>query len=351
MPRRGEGPRLRFSERRKVWYIHFTDEKGSTRQRSTGTADRKAAEVELARFIAKEGAVHQSNDLITEILASYALGVEDEVAAPERIGFALTPLVEFCAGFHAHQIDESFCKRYRKWRQRPQSVPAGKGGKELRTKRISDGTVRRELTTLRAAVNRAGHGGGVRFLLPEPPLPRPRWLRRNEAAALMWAARHCNAKRHLQHFIWIGLVTGQRKEAILSLKWDQIDFETGHVNFLPPGSIITNKRRSHIKLKPKHLNQLARLKRKSKSEYVLTWGGERLLDVKRSFGDAVERAGLSSNEVTPHTLRHTLATWLMQRRVPIFEAAGYLGMSSATLEKVYGHHHPDFFGNVLEAIR
>ena len=351
MARRGEGPRLKFSERRKVWYIHFTDEKSVTRQRSTGTADRDAAEVELARFIVKEGAVQQSSDLITDILASYALAVEDEVAAPERIGFALGPLVEFCAGFHAHQIDEGFCKRYRKWRQKPQLVPAGKGGREHRIKTISDGTVRRELTTLRAAVNRSGHGAGVKFLLPKPPLPRPRWLRRSEAAALLWAGRHCNAKRHLQNFLWIGLVTGQRKEAILSLKWEQIDFETGHVNFLPEGAETTNKRRPHIKLKPKLLSQLARLKRKSNSEYVLTWGGERLLDIKRSFGDAVERAGLSSDEVTPHTLRHTRATWLMQAGVPIFEASGYLGMSPATLEKVYGHHHPDFFGKVLEAIR
>lgn len=28
--------------------------------------------------------------------------------------------------------------------------------------------------------------------------------------------------------------------------------------------------------------------------------------------------------------------------VPLFEAAGYLGMSAATLEQVYGHHHLDF---------
>ena len=31
----------------------------------------------------------------------------------------------------------------------------------------------------------------------------------------------------------------------------------------------------------------------------------------------------------------------MQAGVPIWEAAGYLGMSTELVEKTYGHHHPD----------
>ena len=33
------------------------------------------------------------------------------------------------------------------------------------------------------------------------------------------------------------------------------------------------------------------------------------------------------------------ATWLMQRGVPIWQAAGYLGMSAEMVERTYGHHH------------
>jgi hypothetical protein len=43
----------------------------------------------------------------------------------------------------------------------------------------------------------------------------------------------------------------------------------------------------------------------------------------------------------PHTLRHTAATWLMQAATPLWEAAGFLGMSEKTLRDVYAHHHPD----------
>ena len=51
-----------------------------------------------------------------------------------------------------------------------------------------------------------------------------------------------------------------------------------------------------------------------------------VLSVKTAFKRAVKLAGLSG-KVTPHTLRHTAATWLMQAGVDPWEAAGYLGMS------------------------
>jgi integrase len=52
----------------------------------------------------------------------------------------------------------------------------------------------------------------------------------------------------------------------------------------------------------------------------------------------------------PHTLRHSAATWLMQRGVPIWQAAGFLGMGAATLEPTYGHHHPDYLHGAAQAI-
>jgi integrase len=60
-------------------------------------------------------------------------------------------------------------------------------------------------------------------------------------------------------------------------------------------------------------------------------------------------AGLNG-KVTPHTLRHTAATWLMQRVVPVWEAAGFLGMSAEVLLGTYGHHHPDFLHGAANAM-
>ena len=49
-----------------------------------------------------------------------------------------------------------------------------------------------------------------------------------------------------------------------------------------------------------------------------------------------------STDVTPHILRHTCATWLMQSGVDLWDAEGFLGMTVKQLEETYGHHHPDY---------
>jgi hypothetical protein len=40
----------------------------------------------------------------------------------------------------------------------------------------------------------------------------------------------------------------------------------------------------------------------------------------------------------------------MQRGVPVWEAAGFLGMSAEVLLSTYGHHHPDLLREATNAI-
>ncbi|RYH29820.1 MAG: hypothetical protein EON54_22240 [Alcaligenaceae bacterium] len=79
------------------------------------------------------------------------------------------------------------------------------------------------------------------------------------------------------------------------------------------------------------------------------FNGKPVASVKKGFRSAVTLAHLQG-KVSPHTLRHTAATWLMQRGVPLWEAAGFLGMSPEVLQNHYGHHHPDFLQGAARAI-
>jgi integrase len=81
---------------------------------------------------------------------------------------------------------------------------------------------------------------------------------------------------------------------------------------------------------------------------VLHINGKRIGNIKKGFAAACRRAGLQN--VSPHTLRHTAATWLMQAGIPHWQAAGFLAMSEKTLRDVYGHHHPDYLRDAAEAI-
>ena len=40
----------------------------------------------------------------------------------------------------------------------------------------------------------------------------------------------------------------------------------------------------------------------------------------------------------------------MQQGVDKWEAAGFLGMSEAMVDRVYGHHHPDFHTKAADRI-
>jgi integrase len=42
-------------------------------------------------------------------------------------------------------------------------------------------------------------------------------------------------------------------------------------------------------------------------------------------------------DVTPHTLRHTAITWMLQAGVPIWEVSAFAGMTVKMIEDTYGH--------------
>lgn len=340
MPRRNTGAKLRFLKKRRCFYIVWT-ESGRSRERSTGTSDRQQAEYALAEFIQTRqrhiGPRDPSQVLITDLLADYAREHGPDTAAPWRIAAALKSLVEFWQGRSVTDVTPGTCRRFEKVRNR------------------SAGTVRRELGVLRAAINHAFKEGRltrtVFVELPDRPPARDRWLTQAEALALYRASmREPRVRLHLPLFILIGLYTGQRKEAILSLRWTQVDLIAGRINFNAHNATRSNKRRAHLPIPLTLLRRLQRARKRGvELGFVVHENGKRLKDIKHGFSSACRRAGLIG--VTPHTLRHTCATWLMQGGVPMWDAAGFLGMSRETLELVYGHHHPDFLENAAKALK
>ena len=86
-------------------------------------------------------------------------------------------------------------------------------------------------------------------------------------------------------------------------------------------------------------------------DFMVEYEGRPIKRVSKAFTASVRDAELSdvNGRVTPHILRHTAATWLMQRGVDPWVAAGYLGMTVETLLENYGHHHPDHLSQAREA--
>ena len=210
----------------------------------------------------------------------------------------------------------------------------------------SPAAARRDLEVLRAAIGYWHREYGPlpsipAVVLPPKPAPRERWLTRSEAARLLRAARHTP---HLARFILLGIYTGTRSGALLAAQWSWVDLVGGTMHRRAPGTAEnTQKRTPPVRLGRRILAHLRRWRRLDGgiNGFVVHYDGKRIQKMRRSWRTATRAAGLGA-DVTPHVLRHTRATWMMQAGVDMWEAAGALGMSPEMVSRIYGHHHPDF---------
>ena len=355
MPRPNTGPRLKCVDGRPNFYIVWF-EGGRERRRSTGTADSREAEAQLGAFLRERelsvrpaGPARPGDYLIAAALDLYGTLHAPNAADPQRIAYAMVPLLGFWGEQTVDAITKQTCRAYKTWRKR------------------SDGTVRRELVTLKAALNFAHSEGRLTSVpyveLPAKPEGRDRWLTYSEAAALLNAARsgRRDVRLYLPLFILIGLYTGARADAILSLRWTDVDLAAQRIYFARSGERQTSKRKVKGQPIPRRLMTFLTIARRRGTDlgFVIHNNGERILDIggawdgnlKRrgegSFGGACKRAGLIG--VSPHTLRHTCGTWMAQRGVPLHLIGGWLGHKDSRTTQLYAHHHPDHMSEALRA--
>lgn len=134
-----------------------------------------------------------------------------------------------------------------------------------------------------------------------------------------------------------------------STRGGHVDLEKGVLFRRGEGQGETKKRQPPVRIPDRLLSHMRRWNAKDRVRHVIHWNGSQVLSVKKAFRSARMGAGLDA-AVKPHTLRHTAATWLMQAGVDIWEASGFLGMTTEVLEKTYGHHSPDFQKAAVAAI-
>jgi len=342
-----------------------------------GTSQAEDAARALADYIAKEYRPdRRQRDIehidIADVLLVYNDDCRDRQANKRTFDERMIRLTEWWGGKMLSEVSGYTCRAYVAHRQAQE---------RKRGRTVGLGGARRDLEDLRAAIGhhaREGlHRAVVNVTLPPKGQARERWLSRSEAARLLWtcwryrelqrrdrkdksAAQLPTAKyplRHLARFILIGLYTGSRAATVAAASpvrseghsW--VDLERGVFHRRQVGKRETSKRQPPVPIPPQLLAHMRRWhKRGHIASHFVEWHGKPVSSVKTAFASAVDKAGLS-DDVTPHTLRHTAATWLMQNGAPMWEASGYLGMSVETLQRTYGHHHPDHMKGALAGFR
>lgn len=307
-----------------------------------------------------------------EILTIYGEEHAQSVSDPARIGYAIDALDGFWGDLTGGDISRATCKRY------------------IASRQVSAGTCRRELGVLQAAINFCFSEGYLlspkQVHMPHAPEPTTRWLTRQEAAWLLRGARSLNADgRHLADFIMHGIYTGSRKATILAMHIDVSSVSGGRVDTVngvlyrkPPNKLATKKRQGTSRIPPRYLAHLRRQAANGR-RYVVErkiWrmvDGEKVMhramvgDIRKGWARAVEQAEALAKAadisidltmqtedgrkpITPHVLKHTAITWALQKGASVWDAAGYFDTSPETIQKVYGHHSPDYQSSAVEAV-
>jgi integrase len=362
MSARSKGPRLWLRRERKdaigvirrsAWII-----RDAGHDESTGCLahDISGAEKALARYIATKHARsaagkrnrHPAAVPIADVLNLYARDIAPNHARPRETAARLHTLDCYFGSLTLADINGQTCRDYAATRPK--------------------GAARRELEDLRAAINYHRREGLcseiVEVALPEASAGRDRWLTRSEAAKLIlaaWRYRETQlgrstdrrSRQHIARFILVALYTGSRAGAVCGAALEPtedrgwIDLSRGVFYRRPAGKRETKKRQPPVPLPPSLLAHLRRWRREGQ-RFAVEWNGKPVTSIRKAFAAAVADSELPG-KVTPHVLRHTAATWLMQAGVDLWEAAGFLGMTIEMLAERYGHHHPDHLSGARRA--
>lgn len=174
------------------------------------------------------------------------------------------------------------------------------------------------------------------------------------------------APAHLSPLIVFLAHTGLRMGEALSLDWGQVNLKARHLILLH----TKNGTQRGVPLNEVALAALANLPHRNGrvfrthlgEPYQLKFTGQ----IKKGWKAACEKAGFVEvalrrgrdgsmrrvfhNSITPHTLRHTFISWMVQAGVPLYTAGKVAGHKSSQMTARYAHLSPDHMMDAVTSI-
>lgn len=219
---------------------------------------------------------------------------------------------------------------------------------ELYNKGIGHQTVKLCLAQMRKIMKRAVllelyNGPIPYFEMPQFESVRYRFLSENEAKNLFIELKMMSDFWH--QIASLSLYTGMRSGEIFSLKGKNVNFHQKNI-------ILHETKNKKQRIVPLNGQAMAIVENRVTGFDSLLFGqlgspNNKYEKVSKVFRQAVEKSGLNDgitdnrHRVVFHTLRHTFASWLVQKGTPLFVVSKLLGHSSTKVTERYAHLAPE----------
>lgn len=340
----------------RVYYVFWYDKaKRRTERLSLHTEEAGEAARRYAAFLIEGGDIVAGTAKPAGVGLTCAAALDDyqrehaatKSADPARNEPIIRHLKAHFGDVLVKDVDIGMCRTYVAARTAG-AIGSVRGGRGKIVRPVSNATARRELVVLSAAAHHAAAWKRITradvpvLELPDEDATTERWLTREELADLRAAA-----SGELLDMIDVLYYTASRRDAIETLTVFQVKLDQALIHLAKPGEKQTNKRRPIVPIDaavmPVLKRQVAAALERGTPEIFSLRG----MNFYRAFLRAAKAAGVA--DVSPHVLRHTRATHLLQEGKDIWAVAKLLGDSVQTVEKVYGHHSPRYLAEVLGA--
>lgn len=319
-------PEYRAKLYRGWWYAVWT-ENGQTRRETLRTQIRDEALSRLEDFKAEKAAPKGAS--VDEIVQAYLDYKADRIADVGRLRMAWERAQRHFGHLRPDQITYEVSEAYIEARR--------KLGR-------SDGTILKEINTIRQALNWR-KVNVAQFDAPSQPPPRDRHLTKDEFRLLLDKA----VQPHIRLWMILAVATGARKGALLDLTWDRVDFPRERIKLRSDDMENKKGRALTVPMTSQAMTALREAHHARQTDHVIEYAGKPVKNIKKGFALAVARAGLE--DVTPHDLRHTAAVWMAEDGVSMDEIAQYLGHSSTKVTfGVYARYSPTHLKRASRAL-
>ncbi len=224
---------------------------------------------------------------------------------------------------------------------------------EDRLRSVSVHSVKRDKANLSSAfsyaISRKYLLDNIAKMIRHPKLPekQPSFLGDYEFDLLLDKVKEADLK---DLFIF-AVNTGLRQMELLTLHWGQIDFKDKYVILDNSGYLTKSKKVRTIPLSLKAMQIVTNRELKKNGQLVFTLEGKPIKPdyISHKFKSYVLESRINS-KLNFHSLRHTFASWLVQRGVSIYEVSKLLGHSSVNVTQIYSHLRTDDLKNAIDKL-